>query len=62
MNSHLCITVNYLTDGHVVGNEPWLIDDESDGERRHEPSTHWMTCGERNREMCHDLILFIMLI
>lgn len=51
MNSHLCITLSHLTDGRILGSEPWLIDGKSEGERSHEPSSH-QTCGERNRKIC----------
>ena len=38
--SHLCITLSQLTNGRILGSEPLLIDDESEGLWSHEPSSH----------------------
>jgi len=60
MNSHLCITLSHLTNGHILGSEPSLIDDESEGERSHEPSSHY-TRGEINRKSALNLVPLIMI-
>jgi hypothetical protein len=55
MTSDLYITLSHLTNGHFLGSEPLLTDDESEGEKSHEPSSHF-TCGERNGKRALNLV------
>lgn len=51
MNSHLCITLSHVIDGHILGSEPWLIGTQVKMKRI---MNHRLikTRGERDRKMC----------